>query len=326
VEAGVVEITLLGQTVNHYRFEHDASVVVDGIEQPQKGRSFTGGHRRDPVDGGQITTFARLLERIHNEVPELARLRFVTSYPRDFGDDILEVMRDCPRICRYLHVPVQSASNRILELMNRGYTIEEYKEFIERVRTYLPDATIASDIIVGFPTETESDFALTADLLRWARFKNCFVFKYSERPGTPAVGRLVDDVPDSIKRARNNELLVIQSAISTSIHAEYIGRRVDVFVEGLSARQSRKMGSVHGHGHGTIGLTIGGASIGASEGATATMATEEVVQLSGRTDGDLITVFDVPGAEADAFIGRIVPVLVEEAHSLTLRGRLVGAL
>ncbi|MFN9968605.1 MAG: radical SAM protein, partial [Phycisphaerae bacterium] len=111
-DRGVIEITLLGQTVNHYRFEHAAAVTVGGITQPQKGRSFTGGHRRDPFAGEQTTTFADLLAQIHEEVPEIQRLRFVTSYPRDFGDDVLEVIRDHPRICRYLHVPAQSGSDR----------------------------------------------------------------------------------------------------------------------------------------------------------------------------------------------------------------------
>jgi tRNA-2-methylthio-N6-dimethylallyladenosine synthase len=94
--AGVIEITLLGQTVNHYRFEHGAAVSLDGITQPQKGRAFKGGHRRDPLAGESVTTFADLLARIHDEVPAIQRLRFVTSYPRDFGDDVLEVIRDHP--------------------------------------------------------------------------------------------------------------------------------------------------------------------------------------------------------------------------------------
>jgi tRNA-2-methylthio-N6-dimethylallyladenosine synthase len=113
-DAGVVEVTLLGQTVNHYRFEHGAAVTLNGHVQPQKGRSYTGGHSRDPFAGANTTTFADLLARIHDEAPGIKRLRFVTSYPRDFGDDVLEVMRDHPRICRYLHVPGQSGSDRIL--------------------------------------------------------------------------------------------------------------------------------------------------------------------------------------------------------------------
>ena len=189
-DAGVAEVTLLGQTVNHYRFEHGAAVTVGGVVQPQKGRSYTGGHSRDPFAGETTTTFADLLAMIHDEVPEIQRLRFVTSYPRDFGDDVLQVIRDHPRICRYLHVPAQSGSNRILEKMNRGYTVEEYLEFLDRARAYLhqPEIgrplTVAGDIIVGFPTETDEDFEATVRLVERARYKNAFIFKYSPRPGT----------------------------------------------------------------------------------------------------------------------------------------------
>ena len=333
VERGVVEITLLGQTVNHYRFEHDAAVRVDGMVQPQKGRSFTGGHERDPLTGHTVTTFADLLRRIHDEVPNLKRLRFVTSYPRDFGNDVLEVIRDCPRICRYLHVPVQSGSNRILEAMNRGYTVEEYRDFIERIRTYLPGAMIASDVIVGFPGETEEDFEATAELMRWAQFKNCFIFKYSPRPGTPAYDKLPDDVPDDVKRERNNALLDVQGAISQRIHADHIGRTVDVFVEGMSTRQARRE-TVMAAAGGTVGLTLNGHSIGSDDDGdcgSACCATAEIeqvaesstVQLSGRTDGDLITVFDVPRERAESLVGRIVAVRIEESRVLTLKGTLV---
>ncbi|MFA6046640.1 MAG: radical SAM protein, partial [Phycisphaerales bacterium] len=130
-DQGVIEITLLGQTVNHYRFEHGAAVTIGGVVQPQKGRSYLGGHRRDPFAGNHVTTFADLLRRIHDEVPSIQRLRFVTSYPRDFGDDVLEVIRDHPRICRYLHVPAQTGSDRLLKLMNRGYEVGEYLEFLD---------------------------------------------------------------------------------------------------------------------------------------------------------------------------------------------------
>lgn len=339
VEQGVVEITLLGQTVNHYRFEHDAAVTVDGVTQPQKGRSFTGGHDRDPLGGGRVTTFADLLRRLHDEVPDLRRLRFVTSYPRDFGDDVLEAIRECPRICRYIHVPVQSGSNRILEAMNRGYTVEEYRDFIERIRACLPGAMIASDVIVGFPGETEEDFEATVELMRWARFKNCFVFKYSPRPGTPAYDRLPDDVPDEVKRRRNNALLAVQGAISQEIHAAHIDRTVEVFVEGMSTVQARRepaLASEPPHPRGAIGLTLNGRSLHGVEaeeddcGSACATAAEFVpesdanlVQLSGRTEGDLITVFQAPRARAQALIGSIVPVRIEEARTLTLKGVLV---
>ena len=340
VQRGVVEVTLLGQTVNHYRFEHDAAVSIDGVMQPQKGRSFTGGHERDPVTGGRVTTFADLLRRIHDEVPALRRLRFVTSYPRDFGDDVLEVIRDCPRLCRYIHVPVQSGSNRILEAMNRGYTVEEYRDFIERIRAHLPGAMIASDVIVGFPGETEEDFEATVDLMRWARFKNCFVFKYSRRPGTPAYDRLPDDVPDEAKRRRNNALLALQGAISRAIHVEHIGRTVEVFVEGMSTVQNRREPVLAGEGlrpriaAGVTGLTINGLSLLADEegdcgtACAAAVAAPEwgesaIVQLSGRTEGDLITVFDAPRERAQSLVGAIVAVRIDEARTLTLKGTLL---
>lgn len=326
-DAGVVEVTLLGQTVNHYRFEHGAAVTVNGVTQPQKGRSYTGGHRRDPFSGESTTTFADLLARVHDEVPAIQRLRFVTSYPRDFGDDCLEAIRDHPRICRYLHVPGQSGSDRILKLMNRGYTVGEYLEFLDRARAFLhqPEVgrplTIAGDIIVGFPTETEEDFAETVSLVRRARYKNCFIFKYSPRPGTTAFDRLVDDVPDDVKRRRNNELLAIQSDISDEVSREQIGRTVDVFVEGVSRREAKRQVRDKCSGQGTVGLTIGGRELGGSACAIDIeddSASPGPMQLSGRTDGDLIVFFEAN--EPERWIGRIVPVRIDRAERLSLHG------
>ena len=244
VDAGVIEITLLGQTVNHYRYTHGLAVDGEGREQPQVGPGLAA-FRQPVADDGRTTTFARLLERIHNEVPGLERLRFVTSYPRDFGDDILDVMARCPRICRYLHVPAQSGSDRILKAMNRGYTRAEYLEFIDRVRRKLPDCTIAGDIIVGFPGETDEDFAETVSLLKAVPFKNNFIFKYSPRPGTVAIDRFEDDVPTEVKKLRNNLLLDLQTEISARVHAEWVGREVDVLVEEI-----RDHGEFRDHGAG----------------------------------------------------------------------------
>src|SRR5205807_5365007 len=126
VDAGVMEVTLLGQTVNHYHYQHG---------------------------DGRRTTFADLLYQIHEATPDLPRLRFVTSFPRDFTDESLQAMRDCERICRFLHAPAQHGNDRILKLMNRGYRAQDYYDFIERARYYMPDVSIASDFIVGFPTE-----------------------------------------------------------------------------------------------------------------------------------------------------------------------------
>jgi tRNA-2-methylthio-N6-dimethylallyladenosine synthase len=335
-DAGVLEITLLGQTVNHYRFEHGAAVTMGGITQPQKGRSYAGGtngHRRDPFASATTTTFADLLARIHDEVPAIQRLRFVTSYPRDFGDDVLEVIRDHPRICRYLHVPAQSGSNRILKAMNRGYTVEEYLEFLDRARAFLhqPEIgrplTLAGDIIVGFPTETEEDFAATAALLEKARYKNAFIFKYSPRPGTIAFDKLEDDVPDDVKRRRNNELLALQQRLSETVTREYDGATIDVFVEGLSRKERKreKPGASGG-----IGLTIGGRPRDGSDADTgcagAAVASEATVQLSGRSDGDLIVFFDHPvnGRAPDELIGSIVRVRVTRTTALALFGEFVA--
>ncbi len=310
-DAGVIEITLLGQTVNHYRYDHGAAALVDGREQPQIGPGVAA-HRGVLPAGSRITTFADLLRRIHDRVPAVQRLRFVTSYPRSFGDDILQAMADCPRICRYLHVPAQSGSDRILERMNRGYTVGAYRDFIERTRAMLPDVMIASDFIVGFPTETDDDFAQTVELLRWARFKNSFIFKYSPRPGTVAIDKFPDDVPEQTKRRRNVELLEAQAAVSGEVHAEQVGRTLDVFVEGISARARKQaVGSSH----------FGGAGTGSSVELGWEKA-ETFTQLSGRTGGDLIVMFDARDVRADALVGQILPVTITGSQPLTLFGRL----
>jgi tRNA-2-methylthio-N6-dimethylallyladenosine synthase len=328
-DSGVVEITLLGQTVNHYRFEHGAAVTVDGVVQPQKGRTYKGSHHRDSFAGDETTTFADLLYRIHEEVPAIKRLRFVTSYPRDFGDDVLEVIRDCERICRYIHVPAQTGSNRMLKMMNRGYTIEEYDEFIDRCRSYLDQPEIgrplmlSGDVIVGFPTETDEDHEATKRMLERARYKNCFIFKYSPRPGTVAYDKIPDDVPDEIKRARNNELLALQARISDGIARAQVGREFDVFVEGLSRKEHKKRGTDVKPGSGMVGITVNGAK---AEAAVAVMDDavegDGLVQYSGRTDGDLIVFFEAPAGRRD-LVGSIVRARITDADRLNLRGELI---
>ncbi|MBB6431171.1 MiaB/RimO family radical SAM methylthiotransferase [Algisphaera agarilytica] len=302
VDAGVREITLLGQTVNHYHYDSVAAVEVNGVLQPQVGTVIspnqgTGGP--SPVFNDTTTSFAELLHRIHEEVTGLERLRFVTNFPRDFGNDILQVIRDSPRICRYLHLPVQSGSNRILKLMNRGYKVEHFYDLIDRVREYLPDAELATDIICGFPTETEEDHQQTAELLRRCRFKNSFIFKYSPRPGTTAIDRFEDNVTDAEKKRRNNELLAIQSEVSASIHEGYVGKTVKVFVEQISAKSQKSANAAD------PAVTLGW------QGA------QTVTQLSGRTDGDLIVMFDAD----PSLIGQLVEVEVTSAAALALFGQ-----
>lgn len=329
-DAGVVEVTLLGQTVNHYRFEHGASVSVGGVTQPQKGRTYKGSHHRDAFAGDRVTTFADLLHQIHEQVPGIRRLRFVTSYPRDFGNDVLEVMRDSERICRYLHVPAQSGSDTVLKRMNRGYTVGEYLEFLDRVRQFLHQPEIgrplmlSGDIIVGFPGETDEDYRGTVRLLEQSRYKNCFIFKYSPRPGTVAYDRIPDDVPDAVKRERNNHLLAVQARIGEEIGREQIGQTFDVLVEGLSQKQLKSSGLTNAaRKPRTIEVTIGGSAV-----ATAPVVEDDAqgdgpVQVTGRSDGDLIIHFDASNvAHAKDLIGRIVPVEVVSAGGLSLGGRL----
>ncbi|MCP4376904.1 MAG: MiaB/RimO family radical SAM methylthiotransferase, partial [bacterium] len=177
-DTGRSEITLLGQTVNSYLYSA----------------------------GDTSVRFSDLLERISG-IHGVHRLRFVTSYPTDFGDDILKAMRDLPNICRYIHCPPQSGSDRILRAMNRKYTRAQYDSFIDRTYEIMPDVAIAGDFIVGFPGEEEDDHQASAALIKQSRFKNSFIFKYSTRPGTIGAKKLVDNVPFEVKKRRNNELL-----------------------------------------------------------------------------------------------------------------------
>ncbi|MBX3395160.1 MAG: tRNA (N6-isopentenyl adenosine(37)-C2)-methylthiotransferase MiaB [Phycisphaerae bacterium] len=280
-DSGVVEVTLLGQTVNHYEY----------VGEGPRGR----------------TTFAQLLKRVHDEVPQLPRLRFVTSYPRDFTDESLEVMAASERICKYLHVPAQSGSNDVLKRMNRGYTVEQYMSLIDRARKLMPDISIAGDMIVGFCGETESDFQMSMDLLRKARYKNCFIFKYSPRPGTTADGRFTDDVPDEEKRRRNNDMLALQAQINVANHQAMMGLLAEVLVEGPSKVEMKRQESEQDRGD----------EVDAADERP--RAGSGTLQLVGRTSGDQIVVF----SGSRELIGRMVDVRVIAATPYTLHGELV---
>ena len=333
VDAGALEITLLGQTVNHYRYTHGTAVSFNGRELAQVGPGLSAfrspadppGATRSasilaaPTPGTQtrLTTFADLLARIHEEVPGLQRLRFVTSYPRDFGADVLSVMRDCPRICRYLHAPAQSGSDRILKLMNRGYSVSEYLEFVDQALVFLPDAGIAGDIIVGFPTETDEDFQATVDLVRRVPFKNNFIFKYSPRPGTTAIDRYPDDVPDDVKRARNNALLAVQSEVSARVHASWVGRCAHVLFDDVRVFNAARAAPVMPR------VELGWARADAA-GRAAGAATSTTVQAIGRTPQDLIVAVDCPDeSSATSLLGSIRPVQIKTSMPLLLRGQLI---
>ena len=220
----------------------------------------------------------------------LRRLRFVTSHPVDFGDDVLTAMRDCPNVCRYIHCPAQSGSDAVLKRMHRKYTRAQYDDLVDRAYAILPDVVLAGDFIVGFPGETEADHAASADLLRRSRYKNSFIFKYSPRAGTLAAKRLADDVPEPVKKRRNADLLAAQEEVGLVHHCGYIGRRVEVLVSGLAPRADRQP----------------------------TPPPPGEVQLLGRTRGDHIVVFNAP----ESLIGAYADVTIVNATDLTLFGTL----
>ncbi|HUG90365.1 MAG TPA: tRNA (N6-isopentenyl adenosine(37)-C2)-methylthiotransferase MiaB [Planctomycetaceae bacterium] len=271
-DQGVKEVTLLGQTVNSYRHTED----------------------------GRLFRLSDLLERIH-DTPGIERIKFITNFPRDMSDDLLQAVRDLPKVCRYLHVPAQSGCNDVLARMKRGYSVEDYREMLGRIRGTLPDCAVSSDFIVGFCGESEASFEKSVDLVRECRFKNSFIFKYSPRPGTKADGLYPDDVPETVKRRRNNELLAIQNEISEEDNAEFIGREVEVLVEGPS-KQAAKASGGRGPEAGGRGQDAGGA-----------------VQLVGRTMCDRIVVFDGNPRLA----GTLASISVHDCTGTTLIGSIV---
>jgi tRNA-2-methylthio-N6-dimethylallyladenosine synthase len=281
-ERGCREVTLLGQTVNSYVHQED----------------------------GRAVRFAELLERVH-AIEGLDRIRFVTSFPADWDEDIFRVMRDYPRICPYLHIPAQSGSDRMLKAMKRGYTSAAYLRLMDLARKHVPEIALAGDFIVGFCGETDADFQETVELVRRVAYKSIFVFKYSPRPGTAADRNQADDVPQEVKARRNNELLAVQSGISLKQKQTLIGQTIEVLVEGYSklARRSSAGGDVAGWG------------LPESEQERGNEVTHAVSnQLVGRTRHDLITVFE----GAPEHIGAVVNVRVVAVSALTLFGRLDG--
>ena len=210
-EDGAREVVLLGQNVNSY------------------GRGLPG----PAVD------LADLLGMV-NDVPGLYRVRFVTSNPKDMSDRILRAVAELDKVCEHLHVPAQSASNPVLERMNRRYTAGQYRDMARRARETIPDVELASDFIVGFPGETAQDFDRTLALVQEVRFQQSFVFKYSPRPHTLAA-RWQDDVPDQTKRERNLRLLDAQEAVDTKRRTGMIGSDVQVLVDGVSKGDPRKL-------------------------------------------------------------------------------------
>lgn len=262
-DQGVREVTLLGQTVNSYRHTQD----------------------------GRLYRLSDLLAAIH-DTSGIDRIKFVTNFPKDMGNDLLEAVRDLPKVARYLHVPAQSGCNHVLKMMKRGYTVEDYREMMHRIRDVVPGCAVSSDFIVGHPGESEEAFEKSVELIRECRFKNSFIFKYSPRPGTRAIELYDDEIPEETKRRRNNEMLDVQNSISEEDNAEFIGREVEVLIEGRSKAAVKQARADTPAGP---------------------------VQLVGRTDCDRIVVFD----GNPRLSGTLARVAVHDCTSTTLLGSVV---
>lgn len=258
---GCKEITLLGQTVNSYKFKHG---------------------------DGRTDRLSDLMYRIQ-DVAGIERIKFVTSFPKDMTDDLLQAVRDLPKACHYLHVPAQHGDDVMLKRMKRLYTVGFYKEMVQRCRETIPGVAISSDYIVGFCGETEEQFQKCGELLRFAQFKNSFIFKYSPRPGTKAHELYEDDVPEEVKKRRNNDLLLVQSEVSAADHQRQLGKLASVLVEGPSKSALKELGQ---------------------------QAYSNITQLTGRTMTDHIVVFE----GHPRLIGQTVQVRIDETSPWTLFG------
>ena len=216
-DRGFKEVTLLGQNVNSYR-----SLSLN------------------PLQGEREIKFPELLRMVAEEAPQM-RIRFTTSHPKDMSDETLHVIADMPNVCRHIHLPVQSGSDRILKLMNRKYTRAWYLDRVEAIRRIVPDCGLSTDIFVGYHSETEEDHQLSLSLMREVQYDSAFMFKYSERPGTYASKHLPDDVPEEVKIRRLNELIALQTDLSAQQNRKDEGREFDVLLESFSKRSREQL-------------------------------------------------------------------------------------
>ena len=263
-DRGFKEVTLLGQNVNSYLMRNEELGI----------RNYD---------------FPMLLRMVAEEAPEM-RVRFTTSHPKDMSDETLQVIAEMPNVCKHIHLPVQSGSDRILKLMNRKYTREWYLDRVAAIRRIIPDCGLSTDIFVGYCSETEEDHQLSLSLMREVGYDSAFMFKYSERPGTYASKHLPDDVPEEVKIRRLNELIALQTEISAQQNKKDEGKEFDVLVEGFSKRSRER-------------LRVGGAEAPG-------------LQLCGRTEQNKMVVFDREGHH----IGETVRVKITGSTSATLLG------
>ncbi len=248
--SGCREITLLGQNVNSY-------------SDPEESRNF-----------------AALLDAVSLEAPR-ARIRFTTSHPKDISEALVQTIVSRPNICNHIHLPVQSGSSRVLALMNRGHTIEEYREKIALIRSVIPDVSLSTDIIAGFCGEEEEDHQASLQLLSDVRFDSAYMFFYSTRPGTVAARTLADDVPEALKKRRLQEIIDLQNRISAELFQQAIGSVVEILAESESKRSAEQL----------MGRTAGNRAV--------------VFDREGHQPGDFVTVL-ITGATSATLIGKAV--------------------
>ena len=237
VSRGVREITLLGQIVTSYgkRFSQDELFGGAGSPLPAaRADSNAGAHGVTR----STSSFVQLLDAVH-EIDGLQRIRFTSPHPKGYGDDLVEAYARLPKLCESAHIPLQSGSDRILKLMHRGYTREKFLGIVEKLRHAKPGIGITTDIIVGFPGETEEDFEMTLSLCREVQFDNAYIFKYSQRRDTPAAA-MPDQVPQAVREERNHRLLELVNEIAARKYDGFIGRQVEILVEGPSKKNAAR--------------------------------------------------------------------------------------
>jgi tRNA-2-methylthio-N6-dimethylallyladenosine synthase len=279
-------------TRGHERMRAKADILLDVQEAVASGRKEVQllgqivNHYQAPDDPG--CDFAQLLAEV-DAVPGLERIRFASPHPRHTGARVIEAVRDLPRVCKHMHLPLQSGSTDVLRRMRRRHTREEYLELVGRIRMAIPGVALSTDLIVGFPGETARDFDDTLSLVEAVRYHSIFSFKYSERPNTLAAKRLPDDVPEAEKTTRIVALQARQREIQSALNAASVGQVVDVLVDSVSRRR---------------------------EG-----------ELSGRTGGNTVVNFPVPAGgqgAPDLWLGRTVPILVTRAGPNSVAGELAA--
>jgi tRNA-2-methylthio-N6-dimethylallyladenosine synthase len=304
--AGYREITLLGQNVNSYGHDLPAETKFGDVAEER-----WAGRRIDRAGHPDLAGLIRAIDELRGDDgrPAIPRLRFVTSHPWDLSDRLIAAMAACPSVCEALHLPVQSGDDAVLRRMGRQYSIEQYRERLDRIRAAVPGIGVSTDVIVGFCGETQEQFEATLELLRAVRYDQVFAAAYSPRPGTPAT-RLADDVPPEVKRERLNALLALQEGIGYERNRERLGSRVSVLVDAVAPPRS------HDHDDDAPGGRPGTVRSLAGEDPFASPLPEGIGRLFGRSRENKLVHLPGPGE----LVGQIVDARIVGAGPYSLRG------